>query len=79
MADQVITLGASVPDCAATKVSDILKLPTWLHNNNIPTNKPTSPTRVTTNAFLAASLAAGLSNQNPISKYEQAPTNSHAI
>ena len=33
--------------------------------------------RVVMNAFFAASAAAGLSNQKPISRYEQRPTPSH--
>jgi hypothetical protein len=35
---------------------------------------PVSPMRVTMNAFLPASAADFLSNQNEISRYEQRPT-----
>src|SRR5690242_19554026 len=38
---------------------------------------PMSPTRLTTNAFLAAAAADGLCDQNPISIYEARPTPSH--
>src|SRR5262245_16817190 len=39
--------------------------------------RPMSPTRLTTNAFLAAAAAEGLCDQNPISRYEARPTPSH--
>ena len=45
--------------------------------NAIPIRNAESPMRVTTNAFFAANAAAGRSNQNPISRYEQSPTPSH--
>ena len=43
----------------------------------IPIRNAASPIRVTMNAFFAAAAAAGRSNQNPISRYEQRPTPSH--
>ncbi len=42
----------------------------------IPSANPTSPTRLTMNAFLAARAAERLWYQNPISTYEQKPTSS---
>src|SRR6185437_8769515 len=39
-----------------------------------PTDRPMSPTRLTTNAFFAATAAEGLCCQNPISRYEARPT-----
>jgi hypothetical protein len=39
--------------------------------------RPRSPTRFTTNAFLAAVAADGLCDQNPISRYDARPTPSH--
>ena len=36
--------------------------------------KPTSPTRVVMKAFFPALAAAGRSNQNEMSRYEQRPT-----
>ena len=40
----------------------------------MPTMKAKSPTRLTTNAFLPASMADCFLNQKPISRYEQRPT-----
>ena len=39
-----------------------------------PTPNPKSPTRLTMNAFLAASAAERRRNQKPIRRYEQRPT-----
>ncbi len=41
---------------------------------NMPSRKPKSPMRLTTNAFLPAAALASLSNQKLISRYEQRPT-----
>ena len=40
----------------------------------IPSARPKSPIRFTTNAFIAAALADGFFYQKPISKYEASPT-----
>src|SRR5689334_23809219 len=55
------------------------KLSEWIVTNvsDIASMKPTSPTRLVTNAFLPAAAAVGRSNQNEIRKYEHAPTPSH--
>ena len=45
--------------------------------NIMATRKPQSPMRFTMNAFLPAAAAAGLVNQNEMSRYEDNPTNSH--
>ena len=42
----------------------------------IAINSAASPIRVTINAFKAASLADGFSNQCPIRRYEHRPTSS---
>ena len=42
----------------------------------MPSRKPTSPTRVTTNAFTAAFGASGRLRSWPISRYEQMPMTS---
>ena len=68
MAAQVITPWLSAPLWAAWNASDMLKLPTWLQSSRMPIRSPTSPMRVTTKAFLAASRAAGRSNQKPMSR-----------
>ena len=39
-----------------------------------PSERPMSPTRLITNAFLAAAAAVGLYCQNPISRYDARPT-----
>ncbi len=44
---------------------------------NIPARNPASPIRLTMKAFLPASEALCLWNQNPMSRYEQRPTPSH--
>jgi hypothetical protein len=41
---------------------------------NIPSRKPRSPTRLTTNAFLPAIAFCSSVYQNPMSRYEQRPT-----
>ncbi len=43
----------------------------------IAIDRPTSPTRLTTNAFFAAVAALGLWYQNPMSRYDASPTPSH--
>ena len=40
----------------------------------MPSAKPKSPTRLTTNALMAAAFASGFVYQKPISKYEKRPT-----
>ena len=50
------------------KASLMLKLPTLTHRSRMPTSRPTSPMRVTTKAFLAASRGPGFSNQKPMSR-----------
>ena len=40
----------------------------------MPSEKPKSPTRFTTNALIAAALGAGFSYQKPISRYDIRPT-----
>ncbi len=67
-----VTSGSSA--CArAVKSSD----PIVTKTNDMASMKPTSPTRLVTNAFLPAAAAVGRSNQKLISRYEQAPTPSH--
>ena len=75
----MVTPLPKVPDWAAANASLMLKLPTFTHNSRMPTSSPTSPIRVTTKAFLAASRGPGFSNQNPINRYEHRPTSSQAI
>src|SRR5580765_7133864 len=55
------------------------RVPKILNSQNIPSTNPKSPIRLTTNAFLPASAAEGLVNQNPISRYEQRPTPSQPM
>ena len=40
----------------------------------MPSDRPMSPTRLITKAFLAAAAAEGLYCQNPISRYDARPT-----
>src|SRR3954449_4839645 len=47
-------------------------------NINMTANdSPRSPTRLTRNAFFAATAAVGLYDQNPMSRYDARPTPSH--
>ena len=48
--------------------SRMLSVPRLAKISMIPSAKPTSPTRLTMNAFLAASAAVRLRYQNPISR-----------
>ena len=45
-----------------------------MNTPKMPSMKPKSPTRLTTNALIAAALALGRSYQKPISRYEARPT-----
>src|SRR5829696_6846702 len=51
--------------------------PRWANITISAMARPMSPTRLTTNAFLAAVAAEGLCAQNPISRYDARPTPSH--
>ena len=53
---------------AAGSASTKLRLPTACHSMNIATRNPTSPIRLTMNAFLPASALAFSVNQNPMSR-----------
>ena len=64
----VVTVSLMAPVCTASKASSMLKLPTSRQMSRMPTKSPTSPMRVTINAFLAASRAEGSSCQNPINR-----------
>lgn len=50
------------------------KVPKVVNISMIAMERPTSPTRLTRNAFFAAVAALGLCCQNPISRYEATPT-----
>ncbi len=69
--------GWSSATCAATcwksSVPKVAKIA------SMPSMKPKSPMRLTRNAFLPASAAVCLRNQNPISRYEQSPTPSQPM
>ena len=67
------------PFCAMWMIVDISNVPVALKRMIIPISRPTSPIRVVTNAFLAASAAERRSYQKPISRYEPSPTSSHAM
>jgi len=53
---------------AAAKIASKLVEPKKKNTPKMPSAKPKSPTRLTTNAFIAAALAEGLWYQNPISR-----------
>ncbi len=56
--------------------SAIRKLPAETPSSAMPSRKPTSPTRVTRNAFTAAAGASGSRRSWAISRYEQIPITS---
>src|SRR5207302_441952 len=58
--------------CTSSNPND----PAALASIRTPSKNPTSPNRVTTNAFLAAFAADGFCHQNPTRRYEQIPTSS---
>jgi hypothetical protein len=49
-------------------------VPSCANISMIASAMPTSPTRLSTNAFLAAAAADGLCCQNPMSRYDASPT-----
>ena len=55
------------------------KVPRLVQSKPRPTSIPTSPTRLTMNALLAASQLTFSSYQKPISRYEQTPTSSQKM
>ena len=62
---------------AAARITGIETVPNTRKVPKMPSEKLKSPTRLTTNALIAAALADGLWYQNPISRYEASPTPSH--
>src|SRR5215472_1368148 len=63
--------------CTCEKTPVKLTEPNCWNISMIASDSPTSPTLLATNAFFAATAAAGLNCQNPISRYEARPTPSH--
>src|SRR5204862_1723006 len=61
-------------DGDAAKIAGIETVPKTRNVPKMPSEKPKSPTRLTTNALSAAALALGLWYQKPISRYEARPT-----
>src|SRR3984957_10963603 len=68
----VSTPSLAAGDAANTPANEID--PNVANITNMASASPTSPTRLTTNAFLAAVAADGLWYQNPISRYDARPT-----
>ncbi len=64
-------------EAAEPKIASKSSVPNRNTSTASPTSIKVSPIRVVMNAFLAASAFSVLSNQNPISRYEQSPTPSH--
>ena len=65
---QVKVLEAISPACAASKMAVISKVPVTLNRIRMPISRPTSPIRVVTKAFFAASAADLFSYQKPINR-----------
>ena len=67
--DATVSVPESMPPCSMTwKMADMSNVPVSLNSIRMPMSSPTSPMRVVTNAFLAASAADRLSYQKPISR-----------
>src|SRR3954447_19601136 len=67
----------SVPEpseCALLKTPWKETVPSWTNISMMAIDSPTSPTRLTTNAFFAAVAALGRPYQKPMSRYEATPT-----
>ena len=54
--------------CACENTPAKVTVPNVLNMSMMPSDSPASPTRLAMNAFLAATAAAGLNCQNPISR-----------
>src|ERR1700737_3580692 len=74
---------SSSPSAVATPLPPECTEPNTPVNETVPNSvnismtameSPASPTRLTMNAFLAATAAEGLNCQNPISRYDARPT-----
>ncbi len=58
----------------AARMAGIETVPNTRNVPKIPSEKPKSPTRLTTNALIAAAEADGFLYQKPINRYEARPT-----
>ncbi len=58
----------------ALKTPVNVTVPNWANISMMASDRPTSPTLFAMNAFFAATAAAGLYCQKPISRYEARPT-----
>ena len=70
----VMVLLCARPLLAPVKTPSKATVPKVENISMIPIDRPRSPTRLTRNAFLAATAALGLNDQNPISRYDARPT-----
>src|SRR3954452_11408252 len=77
MSDSVPNPDSGLSDDAARATSWKSTVPNRVNSSSTPSTNPKSPIRLTMNAFLPASEADFLTNQKPISRYEQRPTPSH--
>lgn len=64
------------PEWSWASTSAIRKLPVDTPSSAMPSRNPTSPTRVTRNAFIAAAGAPGSRRSWAMSRYEQRPITS---
>ena len=67
-AKTVSTLTLIAPATASSWISAMSRVPVFVQMRMIASSRPTSPSRVTRKAFIAARTAAGLWNQKPISR-----------
>ena len=66
---ETVSVPESMPPCSTTwKMAEMSNVPVSLNRSRMPISRPTSPIRVVTNAFFAASAADRLSYQKPMSR-----------
>lgn len=73
----ISAIAVSLPSLACSAVPNTpanVTSPNSVNISMMPIDSPRSPTRLTRNAFFAATAALGLCCQNPISRYEASPT-----
>src|SRR4051812_21398713 len=70
----VIVPVCALPDIAPLNTPSKATVPNVVNISITANDNPRSPTRLTRNAFLAATAALGLNDQKPISRYDARPT-----
>ncbi len=74
----IAAIVASSSSAISSNDSRMSSVPVLTQISMMPRANPTSPTRLTMNAFLAARAAERFGYQNPMRRYEHRPTSSQA-